>query len=277
MSKNHFKPRNFAKRKWYVINDINNTSYGGQNSNNPTTVKFETKVLKPNLCDYSDAYILVTGQITVGQGNAQTGVAFKNCAPFTECTVQINDEHIERAENLDIITAMYNLIEYSNNYQDSSATLYQYKRDEPPDDIDDNITVNNSTSFTYKADLLGATASVDANNAADPNRKIDNTKIVVPLKYVSSFFRSLEIPLINCKVHLELTWKKDCLMYTSAGDTKFQIQDTKLYVPVVTLSKNDNKDFIEQQSKGFKRSIYWNDYKSDVKRYTANDVLILLF
>ena len=70
------------------------------------------------------------------------------------------------------------------------------------------------------------------------------------------------MPLINCKIKLNLTWKKECILSTGGGDAVFIINDTKLYVPVVTLSKEDNKDFIEQQYKGFQRSIYWNEYRA---------------
>ena len=151
---------------------------------------------------------------------------------------------------------MYNLIEYSDNYQDSSATLYQYKRDEPPeDDAVADLTADNSSSFKYKVKLLGNPVLV--NNVAKRN-----ITVVVPLKYLSNFFRSLEMPLINCKIKLNLTWKKECVLSTDAGDAVFIINDTKMYVPVVTLSKKDNKYFIEQQNKGFQRSIYWNEYKT---------------
>ena len=112
----------FATRKWYIINDQNNGQYGTGDENG-TTIKFETKVIKSNLCDHSDAYILLTGNITATGGNANTSVAFKNCAPFTRCVTHINDEHVETAENLDIIMPMYNLIEYSDNYADSSGSL----------------------------------------------------------------------------------------------------------------------------------------------------------
>ena len=74
----------FATRKWYVISDQNNTDYGDGDENDDTTIKFETKVIKSNLCDYSDAYILVTGDITAARGDANTNAAFKNCAPFTK-------------------------------------------------------------------------------------------------------------------------------------------------------------------------------------------------
>ena len=73
----------FATRKWYIINDQNNGQYGRENEND-ATIKFETKVIKPNLCDYSDAYILVTGDIKVAGVAANTNVAFKNCPPFTK-------------------------------------------------------------------------------------------------------------------------------------------------------------------------------------------------
>ena len=100
------KSSKFATRKWHVINDQNNTDYGERNEVS-TTVKFETKVIKSNLCDYSDTYILVTGNITAIGGNANTRVAFKNCAIY-EMHTHINDEHVDNADNLDIIMPMYN-------------------------------------------------------------------------------------------------------------------------------------------------------------------------
>ena len=145
---------------------------------------------------------------------------------------------------------MYNLIEYSDNYQDSSATLYQYKQDEPPEDnAIANLTVDNSSSFKYKVNLLGSRNFVGGIVRL-------NVKVVIPLKYLSNFLRLLEMPLLNCKIKLNLTWKKECLLSTDIGNAVFIINDTKLYVPVVTLSKEDNKDFIEQQNKAFQRSIY---------------------
>ena len=251
--------KHFATKKWYVINDENNTNYGvnkDTGANNPDTIKYDTRVLKPNLCDYAEAYILVDGTIRGTGGDNNTRLALKNCAPFTKCNLEINDEHIDTAENLDIVMPMYNLTEYSDNYQDSSATLYQYKRDEPPEaNAIDNLTVDNSNFFKYKVSLLGN--PVVADNIAKRS-----VKVVVPLKYLSNFFRSLEMPLINCKIKLNLTWKKECVLSTDAGNAVFIINDTKVYVPVVTLSKEDNKDFIEQQNKGFQRSIYWNEYKT---------------
>ena len=121
----------FATRKWYIINDQNNGQHRRGNEND-STIKFETKVIKPNLCDYSDAYILVTGDIKVTNTAVDIYVAFKNCATFTRCETRINDEHVQIAENLDIIMTMYNSIEYSDRYSDSSGSLYQFERDESP-------------------------------------------------------------------------------------------------------------------------------------------------
>ena len=251
--------KHFATKKWYIINDENNTSYGvnkDTGADNPDTIKYDNRVLKPNLCDYAEAYILVDGTIRAAAANANTRLALKKCAPFTKCNLEINDEHVDTAENLDITMLMYNPIDYSDNYQDSSATLYQYKQDEPPeDDAVADLTTDNSSSFKYKVSLLGN--PVVANNIARIN-----VKVVVPLKYLSNFFRSLEMPLINCKIKLNLTWKKECVLSTDHGNAVFIINDTKMYVPVVTLSKEDNKDFIKQQNKGFQRSIYWNKYKT---------------
>ena len=119
--------KHFATKKWNIINDENNTNYGvnkDTGANNPDTIKYDTRVLKPNLCDYTEANILIDGAIRADAADANTRLALKNCAPFTKCNLENNDEHTDTAENLDIVMPMYNLIEYSDNYQDSSATIY---------------------------------------------------------------------------------------------------------------------------------------------------------
>ena len=219
--------KHFATKKWYIINDENNTNYGvnkNTGADNPDTIKYDTRVLKPNLCDDAEAYILVNGTIRGTGGDNNTRLTLKNCAPFTKCNLEINDKHVDTAENLDIVMPMYNLIEYSDNYQDSSASLYQYKRDEPTEaNAIDDLTANNSSSFKYKVNLLDN--PVVANNIA--RRSV---KVVVPLKYLRNFFRSLEMPLINCKIKLNLTWKKECVLSTDAGHAVFIINDTKMNV-----------------------------------------------
>ena len=204
------------------------------------------------MCDYSDAYILVTGNIQNKPANSV--VEFKNRAPFRTCDVTINDEHVEKAEDLDIVMPMYNLLEHSDNYQNSTGSLYQFKRDEPPDDKAD--AGNATSSLVYKSKLIKGT----------DNNNVNNVKLVVPLKYESNFFRSLEMPLVNSKIDLELTWHKDC-MISSANAAANQvvsvmITDIKLYVPIVTLSTKDNTNLRKQLNEGFKRAIYWNQYVS---------------
>ena len=215
----------------------------------------------------------MTGDIKIADIAADTNVAFKNCTPFTRFVTHINDEHVETAENLDISMPMHNLIEYSDNYADSFGSLYQFERDESPMNDNNNslnVALDNSTSFKYKTSLLGKADDVDGND-----RSLKNTKIVVPLKYLSSFFRSLEMPLINCKIHLELNWNNDCVKYgadTFAGgdnannrEITLQIINTKLYVPIATLSTKDNVNLKKQLNEGFKRSVYWNEYKSKIE------------
>ena len=219
------------------------------------------------MCDYSEAYILVTGDIENRAAANGSIVCFKNCAPFTKCTSHISDELLE------FIMPMYNLIEYSDNYEDSTGSLYHFKRDEITSgddanaDIAVNNGVNNSTSFTYKVNLV-------ANNA-------EGVKLMVPLKYLGNFFRSLEMPLINCKCNLELNWTQNCLLSNVASanavnKVTFKITDTKLYVPIVTLSAKDTSHLSNLLSEGFKRSIFWNEYKAKGEYYEPAVVRILI-
>ena len=172
----------FATKKWYVIDS---ESKGNYSKDDP--IKFLTKSLESSLCDYSDAYILVTGNITVTGGNANTKVAFKNCAPFTECRTEINKTFVNRTEHINIAMRMYNLIEYSDNYSDTSGSLWQFKRDGlNVNDINAALTNDNAPSFKYKARIIG--------NICADGRK-NGVKIDVPLKYLSNFWRSLEISL----------------------------------------------------------------------------------
>ena len=130
-------------------------------------LNLKKKSIKPSLCGYSDAYILVTGNITAAGGNENASVAFKNCAPFTKCVTHINDEHIDTAENLDTIVPMYNLTEFSENYSGLSGKLWQFKRDEQNmnNRNPENATAVDSTSFKYKSNIL-------ENPAADGALKI---------------------------------------------------------------------------------------------------------
>ena len=209
-----------------------------------------TRSIESSLSDYSDAHILVTGNITATPNNAATQVIFKNCAPFKDCRTEINEIFVDETEFINITMPMHSLIEYSDNYSDNSGSLWQFKRDE----ITNNAEVtndNNAPSFKYKANLIGNTENNGTKNGL---------KIAVPLKYLSNFWRSLEMPLISCKVELSLKWYGECLL-TAATTPTFKITDAKLYVAIVTLSVEDNAKLSKLLSKGFKRPIYWNEYK----------------
>ena len=162
-------------------------------------------------------------------------MAFKNCAPFTSCISEINNTQVDNAKYIDIVMPVYNLIEYSDNYAKTSGSLWQYFRDEPDDNLED------SESFKSKIKITGK--SPDDNNEKD-------VEIMVPLKYLSNFSRTLEMPLINCEVKLDLTWSSTCVITNSTGAGRFSITDTKLYVPVVTLSTQENTKLLQQLKSG---------------------------
>ena len=217
----------FATKKWYVIDS--QTTKGKYKQGD--TIKFETETIKSSLFDYSDAFILVIVNITV---NAQNDVAFNNCAPFSTCKTVINDVFLDEANHNYIAMPMYNLIGYSGNYSDTAGSLLQFKRDEVSANNAD-LTIVNSESFKYKGALAGKT-----NNFADQKSSLKDTKIVVPLKYLSNFWRSLEMLSINFKVHRELNWIEGCILPSAGDSLKFEITDTKLHFPIVTLSTKDS-------------------------------------
>ena len=264
------QPSKFRTRNWVEIND---ESRGAYNVN--SQIKFKTTMLKSSLCDYSDAYILVKGTISVtntaaagaGANNINRKVIFKNCAPFTNCISEINNTQIDNAKDIDIVMPMYNLIEYSDNYAKTTGSLWQCSKNIPARNDNNEITVftrNNLTdSFNFKAKITGQT---DDDGTKD-------VEIMVPLKYLSNFWRTLEMPLINCEVSLILTWSSTCVL-AAVGDANqaatFEITDTKLYVPVVTLSAQENTKFLQQLKSGFKRVINWNKYLSKPELLAQN-------
>ena len=234
------QPSKFRTRNWVEVNDDSRGTYTNAD------FKFKTTVLKSDLCDYADAYIIVKGTINITGAGADAaarqldeinkGVIFKNCAPFTKCISRINGTDIDNAQDIDIVIPMYNLIEYSDNYAKTLGSLWQYYNDDP----NDNMT--QSESFKSKIKITGKTP-------ADGNTK--DVEILVPLKYLSHFWRTLEMPLINCEVELILTWSKYCVISSATGETKFATTETKLYVPVVTLSTEDNVKLLQQLKSNF--------------------------
>ena len=186
------QPSKFRTKNWVEAND---ESRGGYTTG--SDIKFKTTMLRSSLCDCADAYILVKGTITItGAGDdaaarradeRNKGVIFKNCAPFTKCISRINNTDIDTAQDIDIVMPMYNLIEYSDNYWKTSGSLWQYYKDEPNDNLAD------SESFKSKVKITGSTPA---------GGNIKDVEIIVPLKYLSNFWRTLKMPLINCEVSL---------------------------------------------------------------------------
>ena len=224
-------------------------------------------MIKSSLCDYSDARILVKGTISVNNtaaadaavNNINKKVIFKNCAPFTNCISEINNTQIDNVKDIDIVMSMYNLIENSDNYAKTTGSLWQYCKDIPARDDNNEIDIfgtNNLTdSFNFKVNFTGQTG----------NDGTKDVEIMVPLKYLSNFWRTLEMSLINCEVNLILTWSSTCVLVSTNVQNQnvtFAITDTKLYVPVVTLSTQENTKFLQQLKSGFKRIINRNKYLS---------------
>ena len=212
----------FATREYVRVNSLSNTY------NENKSIRFKTPMLRSNLCDYSDAYILVKGTITVtapGANNANNirdkrnkPLILENNVPFVSFITRINGELIEDADDLDIVIPMYNLLEYCKNYRKTIGSLYNYYRDELSDDADDNnfdnIKVVNSNKFKYKNKIIGNTCNVDAGaQAYDVNKNgTQEVELAIPSKYLGNFWRALNIPLISCEVSLELKWDKNCVI-----------------------------------------------------------------
>ena len=242
----------FITKKWI---EVHNKSVETYNTKKP--IRFKTKMLRSDLCDYSDAYIVVKGTITVTDTNVAAydeKLAFKNNAPFISCISKINNTLADNTEDLDIVMPMYKLLEYSKNYRKTTGSLWNYYRDEPSSGAESNInySIKESKSFDYKTGITGRLAGIGTTK---------NAEIAVPLKYPSNFWRTLDIPLINCVVSLTLIWSEACVLTRKAtrdavpaqGDNPavdginnptnatFKITGTKLYVPVVTLSAENEK------------------------------------
>ena len=284
----------FITKKWVNVYDQSGNADDRYKPSKQIRVK--KSMLRSGLCDFSDVYIVVKGDITLTKTNGKGIIdirnrflAFKNSAPFTNWISKINNVLIDNVEDLDIVMPMYNLLENSKNYRKTTGSLSNYYRDEPnnpPPNVDDPPTVNcnadpitNSESFKYKSNITGKTSNTNQENGENNeqgNTKIKkNLEIVVPLRYLRHFWRSLDMPLINCEVSLTLTWSENCVLTdittqtarAAQGDNPareridaptnatFKITDTKLYVPVVTLSTKDDNSFLEQLKSGFKRTI----------------------
>ena len=255
----------FVTKKWIELYDQTGGSY-----NVNKEIRIKTPMLRSDLCDFRDVYIVVKGTITTEQNTNINNdghnkpFVFKNNAPFISCILKINSVLIDNAEDLDFVMPMYNLIEYKKNYRKTTGSLWNYYRDEP-----DNDEIRDSKSFKYRTSITG--------NTHNDSDTITGAEIVITLKHMSDFRKSFKIPLINCEVSLTLIWSKNrvlahsTVVLTAQGnnpaiinpkDSKFQ--RTKLYVPVVFLSKENDKKLLEQLKSGLKGTVKWKKYKSQI-------------
>ena len=273
----------FVTREYVEVNSLLNTYIKNK------SIRFKTPMLRSYLCDYSDAYILVNGTIRVTGNHSRDRqnrpLILKNNAPFVSCITRINGELIEDADDLDIVIPMNNLLQYSKSYRKTIGSLYNYYRDELSDDNDNdnfgNIKVVNSKALKYKNKIIGNAYNVDSTRVpaaggareANPDYIANNSgkksiELAIPLKYLGNFWRALNIPLISCEVSLELKWNKNCVITSiqreinlDGGNTEastgatLTITDCRLYIPVVTLSKDDEIELLTNLKSGFKREI----------------------
>ena len=181
----------FVTKKWIEVYDQSEKNY-----NTNKEIRIKTPMLRSDLCDFSDAYIVVKGDITLeGDNDANKrnkNLAFKNNAPFINCISKINGIKIDNAEDLDVVMPKYNLLEYSKNYKETTGSLQNYYRDQPSNPLS-----TKSESFKYKTSITGNTYNVDEKNTDDDGNEIDNqeydankvgkteAEIVIPLKYLS--------------------------------------------------------------------------------------------
>ena len=269
------------------------------------SIRFKTPMLRSDLCDYADAYILVNGTITVTAAACANNIRdkknrkliLKNNSALVSCITIINGELIEDTDDLDIVMSMYNLLEYSKNYRKTIGSLYNYYRDELINDNNNNFAnrnIVNSNAFKYKNKIIGNTYNVDAAAAGyDANKNgTQEVEIAIPLKYLGNFWRALNIPLISCEASLELKWNKNCVITSlkerqvdggppvvrDAAPTgaSLAINDCKLYIPVVTLSKGDEIKLLTNLKSGFTRKIIWNKYRSQMSLEAINNNLNIL-
>ena len=189
------KPSKFRTRNWIEINDDIRGAYSPNKQ-----IIFKTANLRSSLCDYSDAYILVKGNVSVNNtacdnsvaNNTNKNVIFENFAPFINCISKTNNTRIDNAEYNDKVMPMYNLTEYRDNYSKTSGYCKDIPAVNNVGNIVNFIGANSTDSFNFKTKVTGQTYGDG----------IINVEIMVPLKYLSNVWRTLEMPLINCEVEI---------------------------------------------------------------------------
>ena len=208
-------------------------------------------MLRSSLYDYSNAYILVKGTITAvntaadaaATNNFNKKVIFENYEAFTTCISRIKNAQVDNAQYIDVVMPIYNVIEYNDNYSKTPGVLWQYCRNGPV--VDDNGAIIDFNEDNADTNLLRKKEKIASQTRKNGTK---NTEIMVPLKYLSNLWRTLEMPLINCEINLDLNWSEKCVIVATniaAQAAIFSITDTRLYVPVVTLSTQDHVKLLQ--------------------------------
>ena len=215
----------FATKKWYVIEHESEGNYSGDDP-----ITFLTKSIESSLCDYFDTYILVTGNITVTGGNANTKLAFKNCAPFKNCRTEINNTFVDYADFINVAIWLNTVIiiilqEFYGSLKETNSLWIIMKS---------LLILLQKILHHLNTNLIGNTVVDGANSIKE------RIKIAVPLKYLSNLWRSLEMSLIDYKVEISLKWYANCILPSAGTAATFTITDANVYVPVVALKIEDN-------------------------------------
>ena len=217
-----------ATKKWIEVYE-----QSGGNYNVNKEIRIKTSLLRSDLCDFSDVYIVVKGTITFGGENdankRNKSVAFKTNAPFFNCISKSNGVQTDNVEDLDVVMPMYSLIECGKSYRKTTGSLWwNYYRDEPSNPLS-----SFSESFKYKTNNTGKTPN---NNDA-----FEDIKVVVPLKHLGNFWRTLNIALINCEIELILSWSKNCALAEMTVTATGNNNDPPAIVAPIRISNNRHK------------------------------------
>ena len=280
----------FTSIKWIESFEQSNGNY------NPNKdIRFKTQQIRDDLCDFNDAYIVVTGKITATiPGNNlneyNKKVALKNSSSFFNCILKINNQLIEHAQDLDIVMPMFNLLYSSKNFRKATVSLWNYYPDKPNSGYNNDngdiifYSIKDSDSFDYKAKIVGTLGVILPTVPA--TARIEDIKIIIPLKNLSNFIFSLDFLMINTEIELILKWSQNCVLTGKAtrneiaaeggnprlppidSPTKleFNITDCKLYVPVVTLQEKYDNELLKKLKTGISFDYTWG--------YTGHKLLI---
>ena len=296
----------FTSIKWIEIFDQSNGTYNPNND-----IRFKTPQIRADLCDFNDAYIVVTGKITAtNPGNNinvhNRKVALKNSAHFFNCILNINNQLIEDVQDLDIVMPMLNLLYCSKKFRKTTGSFWDYYPDKPNSGHDNNANLRERITYPIKNSeslVLGTLpAAADFPNGNDVEAESDDIKVIVPLKNLSNFIFSLNFLMINTEIELILKWSQNCVLTEKAEkeekaetpnnvppqqnavpainrpkDLKFDITDCKLYVSAVTLQEKYDNEFFDGSKNGIDIDLEWKRYRTQIiNQPTTNNLNFLI-